>query len=223
MMESTPAPLRPAALARMSVASVGHAWPPCSSTHLGYICSQRVLNVAFHSPADGSPRMSSSSLADTARSIHGGGLAAAQDRIGAWFAAERERWPLWMPVMVDLGIAVYFGLSEEPPPWLGPMLVAGVGAAGLTLFAWPIDRLSWLRPAIVAALAIAAGFAAAQIKALAVDTRMLNERFGPTLVTGLVDRVESFPDGQRVTLRRPTIAGLSDEKAPEAVRVRLRS
>src|SRR5512132_1798410 len=102
------------------------------------------------------------------------------------------------------------------------MLVAGVGAAGLTLFAWPIDRLSRSRPAIVAALAIAAGFAAAQIKALAVDTRMLNERLGPTLVTGLVDRVESFPDGQRVTLRRPTIAGLSDEKAPEAVRVRLR-
>src|SRR5512132_741604 len=101
------------------------------------------------------------------------------------------------------------------------MLVAGVGAAGLILFAWPIDRLSWLRPAIVAALAIAAGFAAAQIKALAVDTRMLNERLGPTLVTGLVDRVESFPDGQRV-LRRPTIAGLSNEKAPEAVRVRLR-
>ena len=38
---------------------------------------------------------------------------------------------------------------------------------------------------------------------------MLNEQLGPTLVTGLVDRVESFPDGQRVTLHRPTIAGLS--------------
>jgi competence protein ComEC len=90
------------------------------------------------------------------------------------------------------------------------------------MLALPSDWLSWLRPAIVAALAIAAGFAAAQIKALAVDTRMLNERIGPTLVTGFVDRVESFPDGQRVTLRRPTIAGLPDEKATDAVRVRLR-
>jgi competence protein ComEC len=127
-----------------------------------------------------------------------------------------------MPVMVGLGIAVYFGLSEEPPPWLGPTIVAGVGLAGVLMLGRPTDRSLWLRPAIVGALAIAAGFAAAQIKALAVGTQMLNERLGPTLVTGLVDRVESFPDGQRVTLRRPTIAGLSAEKAPDAVRVRLR-
>jgi competence protein ComEC len=166
--------------------------------------------------------MSSSYAADIAKSPHEGGLAAIQDRSGAWFAAERERWPLWMPVMVGLGIAVYFGLSEEPPPWLGPTIVAGAGLAGLAMLGRPAGRSPWLRPVIVGALAIAAGFAAAQVRAVAVGTRMLNERLGPTLVTGLVDRVESFPEGQRVTLHRPTLGGLSAEKAPDAVRVRLR-
>jgi hypothetical protein len=60
---------------------------------------------------------SSYAAADIIRSTRGGALAALRDRGGACFAAERERWPLWMPVMVGLGIAVYFGLSEEPPPW----------------------------------------------------------------------------------------------------------
>jgi competence protein ComEC len=51
---------------------------------------------------------------------------------------------------------------------------------------------------------------------------MLNERLGPMVVTGFVDRVESFPDGQRVTLHSLTIAELSAEEAPDAVRIKLR-
>jgi competence protein ComEC len=166
--------------------------------------------------------MSSSYAAHLASPAHAGKLATMRDWSGAWFAAERERWPLWMPVMVGLGIAAYFGLSEEPPPWLGPMIVAGVGLPSLVVLGQRTDRSIWLRPAIAGGLAIAAGFAAAQIKAMAIGTRMLNERLGPTLVTGFVDRAESFPDGQRLTLHRPTIAGLLGEKAPEAVRIRLR-
>jgi competence protein ComEC len=123
--------------------------------------------------------------------------------------------------MVGLGIAVYFGLSEEPAPWLGSTAVAVLGVAGLLILGRPIDRSPWLRPAIAGALAIAVGFAAAQIKALMVNTRMLTERRGPTLVTGLVDNVESLPDGQRVTLHRPMVGRLSAEKAPDSVRLRL--
>ncbi len=166
--------------------------------------------------------MSSSYAADIIESTHGGELAAIRHRSGACFAAERERWPLWMPVMVGLGIAVYFGLPEEPPQWLGPTVVAGMSVAGLVILGRRNDRSPELLAAIVGALAIAAGFAAGQIKALVVDTVMLNERLGPTVVTGFVDRVESFPEGQRVTVHGSTIAGLSAEEAPDAVRIRLR-
>src|SRR5215813_10640715 len=40
--------------------------------------------------------------------------------------AERERWALWTPVALGLGIAVYFELPSEPPLWLG-IVVAVVG------------------------------------------------------------------------------------------------
>ena len=43
----------------------------------------------------------------------------------AQLLAERERWLLWLPVGMGVGIALYFGLAREPPVWLG--------AAGLAL------------------------------------------------------------------------------------------
>jgi hypothetical protein len=89
---------------------------------------------------DSSRQMSSSYAAHLASPAHAGKLATMRDWSGAWFAAERERWPLWMPVMVGLGIAAYFGLSEEPPPWLDPMIVAGVGLPGLVVLGRRTDR-----------------------------------------------------------------------------------
>ena len=46
-------------------------------------------------------------------------------RLFAMAAAERERWPLWLPVALATGIAVYFALPVEPPAGLG-LTVAGV-------------------------------------------------------------------------------------------------
>ncbi|MEI8397376.1 MAG: hypothetical protein WCF85_21875, partial [Rhodospirillaceae bacterium] len=37
---------------------------------------------------------------------------------------ERERWGLWLPVGLGFGIALYFSLPDEPPVWLGAMVVA---------------------------------------------------------------------------------------------------
>lgn len=140
----------------------------------------------------------------------------------AGFAAERDRWILWIPVLMGFGVAVYFGLPGEPPAWFAPSLAIGAAASILVLLGRPADRSSWLRPAGAGVLAMVAGFAAAQVKAVAVGTEMLSGRLGPTLVTGRVERVENFPDGQRLTLHRPTIAGLSGRHTPEAARIRLR-
>ena len=140
----------------------------------------------------------------------------------AGFAAERDRWILWIPVLLGFGVAVYFGLPEEPPAWVGPSLAVGAAASILVLPGRAAARSTWLWPASAGVLAMVAGFAAAQVKAVAVGTEMLSGRLGPTLVTGRVDRVENFPDGQRLTLHRPTIAGLSGRDTPEAARIRLR-
>ena len=34
-----------------------------------------------------------------------------------WLSGERDRWALWFPVAFALGVAIYFALDQEPPPW----------------------------------------------------------------------------------------------------------
>ena len=54
-------------------------------------------------------------------------------RLLARLLDERERWMLWLPVGIGLGIGLYFSLAEEPPVWLGPALLLPT-------------TLAWLRP-----------------------------------------------------------------------------
>ena len=80
--------------------------------------------------------------------------------LAANFIAERERWALWLPVFVGVGIGIYFWLTVEPPLWLGLLLVALTMPAAVTAYQ--------LQRGTIAALAIAAialGFAAASFQA----------------------------------------------------------
>ena len=79
---------------------------------------------------------------------------------------------------MGFGVAVYFGLPEEPPTWFAPSLAIGAAAWILVLLGWPADRSTWLRPAGAGILAMVAGFAAAQVKAVAVGTEMLSGTSG---------------------------------------------
>ncbi len=40
-------------------------------------------------------------------------------RLAAALLAERERWPLWFPVGLGVGVGLYFLLRAEPSWWLG--------------------------------------------------------------------------------------------------------
>ena len=44
------------------------------------------------------------------------------------FFNDFQRWPLWLPVFLGLGICLYFSLTFEPPLWIasGGMFVFGV-------------------------------------------------------------------------------------------------
>ena len=125
---------------------------------------------------------------------------------------------LWLPVLMGLGIGLYFALPGEPPLWLG---LAGIAAAAF---------LGWLgrRRAVplVAALglgvlALALGFAAAQWRTVTVEAPVLDHRLGPTDVAGRVVAVEILTGASRVTLERLRIARLAPARTPERARLRL--
>ena len=59
---------------------------------------------------------------------------------GEAFIAQRDRWVLWLPIGLGLGIAAYFALPVEPEPWLGVAALALCGCAALAWRKRPLSR-----------------------------------------------------------------------------------
>jgi competence protein ComEC len=138
------------------------------------------------------------------------------------FAAERDRWILWLPVLVGFGIAVYFALESEPPPWLGTLLLPACAAAAALAIRLCGESHPLLPVAALFLLCVAAGFAVAQAQSLVVGTRMLSRTVGPVMLQARVANTERFPDGQRLTLDHLNVAGLPESETPARARLRLR-
>ncbi len=133
-------------------------------------------------------------------------------------AAERGRWWLWAPVGVGLGIAVYFALETEPARWLGAGLLACLAPLGLVARRHPASLLLW-----AAALSLAVGFAAAQLRTHLVAAPVLEREVGPLRIAGQIVGIEPKGEGrgprvllQHLSLQRNLAGGL-----PARVRVRL--
>lgn len=146
-----------------------------------------------------------------------GGFFAALREAGSLLAADRDRWVLWLPVLLGMGIGAYFSLGAEPPFWLGGAGVLLAAAAGALLKGRPDPHLL-----AVALGTVALGFAAAQWRAVSVAAPMLEARLGPTQVTGRLVSLETRENGLRAVLERLQVAGLGPERTPDQVRLVLR-
>jgi competence protein ComEC len=113
--------------------------------------------------------------------------------------AERGRWPLWLPVFLGMGIALYFALPAEPGAFWGAL---GVAVAGGVLVLVRGRSL----PLLLASgclFAVALGFAATQARSLRLAGPVIERNTGALMLEGVVAEVEALPDGgARLTLDR---------------------
>ncbi|TVR79403.1 MAG: ComEC family competence protein [Rhodospirillales bacterium] len=141
--------------------------------------------------------------------------------VRAVLAAERDRWLLWLPAGVGVGIGAYFALPDEPPLWLGPMPLAlalcGIAGARALGERGRVPALA----ALVSAAVVLAGFAAAQVRTATVAAPVLERRIGPVAIAGRIVTVEVLPSAWRLTLNAVSVADLAPERTPQAVRVRV--
>ncbi len=138
----------------------------------------------------------------------------ATDWLTAWLEAERDRLPLWLPIMIGAGVTSYYALRFEPPVWCGslvalPALVAAVAVPRVRLLLAPVA-------------AIGIGFAAGQIttaRAPPIETDLPSHA---VWIAGTIQSVEALPEGRRIVIRPASIDGETKPRV-RAVRVRLRT
>ena len=132
-------------------------------------------------------------------------------------AAERDRWVLWLPVALGLGIAGYFSLPHEPPPWLA------VASPVLLAAALVLRRQPW-GPVLIGLAALAGGFSLAQVRTIAVEAPVLERRMGPVTVSGTIETASLNRRGTwRITISQARISGVPPELTPRRIRIGVRS
>lgn len=142
-----------------------------------------------------------------------GGLRLAAAASDAFFA-ERDRWPLWLPVLLGVGIAGYFSWPVEPPAWVG---IAGFGLCGVLAV---LVRRHPVAPLVALALGmVAGGFALSQWAAARKAGPVVTHEMGPLTVRGRITAVELAGVSQRVELDNLSIDRLA--VAPLKIRLRL--
>lgn len=132
------------------------------------------------------------------------------------FIAERDRWPLWFPVLLGLGIGLYFSLSFEPPLWFGWLIGGILGAWSMRLRSRPL-----VAAGLVALALVLLGLGVAGLRTWWVAAPVIDVESGALSLSAQVERIETLDQGQRVSLIHLHSARLSPDATPKSVRLKL--
>jgi competence protein ComEC len=104
--------------------------------------------------------------------------------------AERHRWPLWLPVALGVGAALYFAAPTEPSLLMGWAVAVLFVAAAAAAF---VSQKLWIRAGLALVAALALGFATAKLQEARVAAPVLTR----PMVAHLTGRVTGLDWGSR--------------------------
>ena len=136
--------------------------------------------------------------------------------LAAGMTFERDRWPLWLPVMVGLGTGLYFALPVEPVARVG---WSALGAGFVALLLLPFLERGRVLLALMAGLSL--GFGAAKLRETRVAAPVL-ARPATVHMTARIVAMELGNAGTRLTLADPISGGFPDDAVPRRLRVTMR-
>jgi competence protein ComEC len=133
------------------------------------------------------------------------------------FDGQRGRLFLWLPVMLGLGVSLYFAAPLEPGQIIYVVLAVLSGLSILILIFIP----AYYAPPVTAVLMISVGFLTAGYRAHSVASPVLSFRYyGP--VEGRVIKVDrSASEAVRLTLDQVVLKNMPPNRTPARVRVSL--
>jgi competence protein ComEC len=129
--------------------------------------------------------------------------------------AEQECWALWLPVLLGLGVGVYFSLPGEPH------VLTALAPLGVAFF---VRAVVPPRTAVIlatgAAIAVTAGFALAKLRVEWVRAPVLAKQMRAVAVKGHIELIEPRAKrGERITLRVTALGDLPEGVRPVRVRI----
>ena len=130
--------------------------------------------------------------------------------------AERHRWPLWLPVALGVGTALYFAAPVEPSLLTGWVMAALFAAMAAGAF---VSQKLWIRAGLAFVAALALGFATAKLYEAWVAAPVL-QRPVVTHLTGRVVGLDWGSRGLRVVVDQVRSGRLPDPPARLRVLVR---
>ncbi len=133
-------------------------------------------------------------------------------------AREKDHFFLWIPVLLGLGIAVYFGMTTELPVWTGLTCLVISGVTTYYYRNYYIVFLSTLSLTIVFV-----GFSSAQLRTYYLDTNILPKSFGPAGIQGRIVDVKPTQRGTKITLEDLQITRLRADYVPTRLRLHVNS
>jgi len=143
-----------------------------------------------------------------------------QSKLGAELLNERERWPLWLPVAMGTGIAIYFALPIEPPDsWAVAAMLSAVASG----FAVHGSQRVAIRVGLSVLAAVSLGFAIVKVRTELVAAPILSHRVGPLGIDGRIEHAELRGKGYRIILGHLHIHRLSVFEIPARVRISLKA
>jgi competence protein ComEC len=133
---------------------------------------------------------------------------------------ERDRWPLWLPVAIGAGIALYFALSVEPASaWAGLALLTTVAS----VFGVSGSERVAFRMALSLLAAASLGFGLAKLRTEFVAAPVLAHRIGPVGIEGRVEQSELHGKGIRIVLGELRSRKLEPGATPVRARISIRA
>lgn len=134
--------------------------------------------------------------------------------------AERERWFLWVPVLLGLGIALYFALPFEPGlVWgLAPALVCGAGLFLAVRFRPDVEALVL---GLIAFFCVGLGFASINLRSAMVAAPVL-ERSWTGEITGRVISTTLTETNFSLLMEPLVMSRLEASQLPKRVRFAIR-
>lgn len=132
-------------------------------------------------------------------------------------SSERDRFILWLPVLLGIGIGWYFALEAEPDVWL---LASITGTCAVLLLL--LRKTYWLRLMVIALLAVSFGLLLPSLRTHAVSAPYLYSTQYFKEVTGRIDQIAIREADQKIYIGGITIEGIKPETTPARVSIALR-